>query len=170
MKSTTLTMLAVLLLTGSLAAQSTQLTSEVFSWSGELVALDGTTRVLTVKAPVVYEQAPAEFHRMKAGDRVMLTWSGYDKSADAIREAHAMAGFRASSDRFTFPAEFVSYDGEHRYLTFKTQIPEKSIANLKTLKIGEWITATSPHGASARSNPVVMVRPYVEPVAAVNSN
>ena len=170
MKSTILTMLAVLLLTGSLAAQSTQLTSEVFSWSGELVAFDATTHVLTVKAPVVYEQAPAQFRRMKAGDRMMLTWSGYDKYADAVREAHPMAGLRTASDRFTFPADFVSYDAEHRYVTFKFQVPENSIANLKTLRAGEWITATSPHGASAKSNPVVTVRPYVEAVTAINSN
>jgi hypothetical protein len=163
-------MLAVLLFAGSLVAQSTQLTGEVFSWSGELVALDATVHVLTVKAPVVYEQAPAEFHRMKVGDRMMLTWSGFDKSADAIREAHPMAGFSKSGDRFTFPAEFVSYDTEHRYLTFKVQIPENSVANLKTVKAGEWVTATSPHGPTAKSNPVMMVRPYVEHATAIHSN
>lgn len=168
MKSTILTMLAVLLFTSILTAQSTQLTGEVFSWNGELVALDGTTHVLTVKAPVVYEQAPAEFQRMKAGDRVMLTWSGYDKSADAIREVHPVAN--KSVDRFTFPADFVSYDAEHRYVTFKLQIPESSVANLKALKAGEWVTATSPQGASAKSNPVTMVRPYIEHATAINSN
>jgi hypothetical protein len=170
MKSTIVTMLAVLVLTGSLAAQSAQLTGEVFSWNAELVALDGTTRVLTVKAPVVYEQAPAEFLKMKAGERVMLTWSGYDKSADAIREVHPMAGVNKSNDRFTFPAEFVSYDAEHRHVIFKLQIPENSVASLRMLRPGEWISATSPHGPSAKSTPVTMVRPYVEHLSVIHSN
>ena len=170
MKSTILTMLAVLALTGSVAAQSTQLTGEVFSWNAELVALDATTHVLTVKAPVVYEQAPAEFQKMKIGERVMLTWSGYDKSADAIREVHPLAGLNKSNDRFTFPADFVSYDAGHRYVTFKFQIPDNSVANLKMLKPGEWITATSPHGPSAKSAPVTMVRPYAEHATAAHSN
>ena len=161
MKSTILTMSAVLVLAGSLAAQSPQLTSEVFSWNAELVALDATAHVLTVKAPVVYEQAPVELQRTRSGERVLLTWSGYDKSADAIREVHP-AGISKSNDRFTFVAEFVSYDAQHRHLTFKLQIPESSVAGLKMLKPGEWVTATSPHGLSAKSMPVTMVRPYVE--------
>jgi hypothetical protein len=169
MKSTILTMSAVLVLTGSLFAQSTQLTSEVFSWNGELVALDSNSRVMTVKAPVVGEQTPTAFQRLKAGERVMLTWSGYDKSADAIRDVRSAVDNK-SGERFTFPAEFVSFDAEHRYATFKIQIPENSLGNLKTLKPGEWVTATSPHGALARTTPVTMVRPYVEHASAIHSN
>jgi hypothetical protein len=71
---------------------------------------------------------------------------------------------------FTFPAEFVSFDAAHRYVTFKVQIPQNSLGNLKTLKPGEWVTATSPHGPSAKSNPVVSVRPYVESGSATSSN
>ena len=60
MKNTIITMFGVLVLTSSLVAQSA-LTSEAFSWSGELVALDDTARVLTVKSRVVGEQTDAEF-------------------------------------------------------------------------------------------------------------
>lgn len=169
MKSTVFTVSALLVFAISLAGQSAQLPSEVFSWNAEMVALDGTARVLTVKAPVVYEQAPAELQRTRAGERVMLTWSGYDKSADAIREVHPAATSK-STDRFTFPAEFVSYDAGHRYVTFKVQIPESGVAALKMLKPGEWVTATSPHAVSAKSSPVTVVRPYVEHSAAINSN
>ncbi len=169
MKSTILTMSAVLVLAGSLFAQSTQLTSEVFSWNGELVALDANMRVLTVKAPVVGEQTPAAFQRLKRGESVMLTWSGYDKYADAIRDVRSSL-VNKSDELFTFPAEFASFDAERRYATFKIQIPENSIGNLKTLKPGEWITAMSPHGALAKSTPVTMVRPYVQHPSATNSN
>jgi hypothetical protein len=169
MKSTILTMSAVLLLAGSLFAQSTQLTSEVFSWNGELVALDATSRVMTVKAWVVGEQTPTAFQHLKTGESVMLTWSGYDKYADAIRAVRPSV-VNKSDDRFTFPAKFVAFDSEHQYATFKIKVPENSIGNLKTLKAGEWVTATSPHGASAKSTPVTMVRPYVEHSTAINSN
>jgi hypothetical protein len=169
MKSTILTMSAVLVLAGSLFAQSTQLTSEVFSWNGELVAPDANSRVMTVKAPIVGQQTPAAFQRLKTGERVMLTWSGYDKYADAIRDVRSSSLVNKSDERFTFPAEFASFDAERRYATFK-MVPENSIGNLMTLKPGEWVTATSPHGALAKSTPVTMVRPYVEHTSAINSN
>jgi hypothetical protein len=159
----------VLLLTSSLLAQSTQPTSEAFSWSGELVALDENTRLMTVKSRVVYEQAPAEFGRLKSGERVMLTWSGFDKYADAIREVRS-AGASKTEERFTFPVEFVSFDAGRQYVTFKVQIPETGISNLKSLKPGEWVTATSPHGPSSKSTPVVMVRPYVGSGSTTGSN
>jgi len=162
MKRTVLVLetLGVLLLTGSLLAQSTPPNSETFSWSGELATLDEHARLMTVKARVVGEQAPAEFARVKAGERVMLTWSGYDKYADAIREVRS-AGVNKPEERFTFPVEFVSFNAGSQYVTFKVQIPETGISNLKALKPGEWVTATSPHGPSSKSTPVVMVRPYV---------
>jgi hypothetical protein len=169
MKSTVLTILGVLVLTSSLAAESTQLTSEAFSWNAELVTLDESARAITVKSRVVGEQTPAEFARLKAGERVMLIWSGLDQYADAIREVRP-AGINKSEERFTFPAEFAAFDAARRYLTFKVQIPETSVGNLKSLKAGEWVTATSPHGPSAKSNPVLKVRPYVEQASAPSSN
>jgi hypothetical protein len=99
----------------------------------------------------------------------MLTWSGYDKYADAIREVR-LPGVNKSEERFTFPAEFVSFDAAHRYVTFKVQIPQNSLGNLKALKPGEWVTATSPHGPPAKLNPVASVRPYGESGSATSSN
>jgi hypothetical protein len=168
MKNTVITMFSVLVLTSSLVAQSA-LTGEAFSWSGELVTLDETARLLTVKSRVVGEQTDAEFGRLKSGERVMLTWSGYDRYADAIREVRP-AAVNKFEERFTFPAQFVSFDAPRRYMSFKVQIPQDSIGNLKSLKPGEWVTATSPHGPSAKSNPVVLIRPYVQSGSATNSN
>jgi hypothetical protein len=152
--------LFVFVLTSNLAAQSTQVAGDAFSWHGELAALDESGRTVTVKARVVGEQAPGEFGRLKPGERVMLIWSGYDKYADAIRAVRS-ASVAKSEERFTFPVEFVSFDGARQYATFKVQIPESGIARLKSLKPGEWVTATSPHGASSKSTPVLTIRPYV---------
>jgi hypothetical protein len=162
-------MLSVLVLTSSLFAQSAQPASEAFSWSAELVAVDESAHMITVKARVVGEQPPAEFQRLKAGERVMLTWSGYDKYADAIREVRSVSATK-SDERFTFPADFVSFDSTRQYVTFKVRIPENGVGKLKPLKPGEWVTATSPHGASAKANPVTAIRPYVDSNSSSSNN
>ena len=151
--------LCVLFFTG-LIAQARQLNSKTFTWSAELVALDESSRMLTVKAPVVGEQASADFGRFKAGERMMLRWSGYDTSADAISTAIRPSDLK-TEERFTIPADFVAFDANRRYATFKVQIPENNVASLKTLKPGEWVTATSPHGSSSKTTPIVTIRPYV---------
>ena len=160
--------LCVLALTG-LMAQAGQLNSKTFTWSAELVALDESTRFLTVKAPVVGENAPADFGRFKAGERMMLRWSGFDTSADAISTAVRPADLK-TDERFTFPADFVAYDANRRYATFKVQIPESNVASLDSLKPGEWVTATSPQGASSKTTPIVSIRPYVLTTSTGSSN
>jgi hypothetical protein len=154
--------IGLFLFTASLVAQTRQPTNEEFTWSAELVALDDMTRVVTVKAPTVSESAFAEFGPLKAGERITLKWSGYDKSADSISSAMRSAVVVKAGERFTFPVEFVAADATRRYITFKVQIPEHSIANLKALKPGDWVTATSPQGAAlSKTTPVVTIRPYV---------
>jgi hypothetical protein len=153
-----------------LVGQTTQPATETFEWHGELVALEDNARMLTVKSRVVGEQAPPEFGRLKAGERVVLTWSGFDKYADAINRVVRQANASKSEERFTFPVEFVSFDAQRQYVTFKVQIPENSVANLKTLKPGEWVTAASPHGASSKTTPITMVRPYAASASKLTSN
>jgi len=170
MKSRVCTVFGVLVFAASMFAQSTQPTSEAFSWNAELVALDQNAKVIAVKSPFVGEQATGDLARMKAGARVILTWSGYDKYADAIRDVRPVAAVQRPPERFTFPAEFVSFDAARRYVTFKVQIPDNDAANLKSLKPGEWVTATSPHGVAAKTSPVRTIKPYVEQANAVNSN
>jgi hypothetical protein len=138
-----------------------QLSAESFSWSGELVIVEEASRRVTVKAPVVGDQAPADFGRLKAGERVMLGWSGYDRFADAILRVGRTTDVNKADERFAFPVEFVSFDPSRRYATFKVQIPEANVASVKELKPGEWVTATSPHGTASKTTPVVSIRPYV---------
>ena len=87
-------------------AQSLQPTSETYSWSGELVAFDTNSRTITVKSRVVGDQAPAEMSRFKSGDRIVLTWSGFDTYADAISRAVRYDSAKKWSEPFTFPVEF----------------------------------------------------------------
>jgi hypothetical protein len=147
-----------LVLTSSLVAQSNPPAPESYSWSGELVRVEGTT--LTVKTRVVGEQAIGEFPRLKGGERVLITWSGATDFADAISRV-ALEATSRSEERFTFPVEFVSYDNSTRYVTLKVKIPENGVSALSALKPGEWVTAMSPHGAVSKTTPVTRIRPYV---------
>jgi len=100
-----------------------------------------------------------EAGHFKAGDRVMLGWSGFDKSANAINHVVRYDATKLD-ERFAFPAQFVSFDATQRYLTFKAPIPSESISKVQSLKTGQWITATSPHGKSSETQPIVAIRGY----------
>ena len=144
--------------------QSVQSTSDTYSWSGELVALDQSTRTITVKSMVV-GNALDELGHFKAGDRVVLGWSGFDKYANAINHAVRYDAAKKVDERFTFPAEFVSFDAAQRYLTFKSQIPAESVSKVQSLKTGQWVTATSPHGKASETQPIVAIRGYNDPAS-----
>jgi hypothetical protein len=154
------------------AAQANKATAaDTYSWDAELVAFDAATRMITVKANVVGEQAPAEIAKLKAGEKIMLTWSGVDRYTSGINHAVAYPAAKNSEGRFSVPVEFVSYDAAQKCLTFKTPIPAEGVAKIKNLKPGEWITATSIHGKATEAQPIVSIRPYViEPNEKANSN
>src|SRR5436190_17966322 len=82
--------------------------SETYSWHGELVAVDSTAKTITVRSMVV-GSAVEELGRFKAGDRVMLGWTGFDKYANAVNHAVRYDATKKSDERFAFPAEFVSF-------------------------------------------------------------
>jgi hypothetical protein len=158
-----MTAFVLALTAGQAAAQSTPAKPATeFSWSAELAALDEATRMVTVKARVVGDLAKTGFTSFKANERILLTWSGYDRYADAISRASRYDAAKKHDERFTFPVEYVSWDAGRQYLTFKVLVPADSVAKLKALKPGEWITATSPHGKTSDTQPVVSARPYVE--------
>jgi hypothetical protein len=113
-----------------------------YFWDAELVAFDPGSRWITVKALVVGEQAPAEIAKLKAGEKVTLTWSGVDRYTSGITHA-VPSTVKGSDGRFTLPVEFLSYDMAAKYITFKTQVPSDGVAKIRNLKQGEWVTATS---------------------------
>ena len=141
-------------------AASSDPVAETYTWSAELVALDETHHMLTAKAYVVADQPKAEFKAFKAGDRVLLGWSGFDKFASGINHATHYTTGTAVTEKFSFPVEFVSYDAERNYVTFKTTVPADGMAKIRTLMPGEWITATSTQ-TKPEAQPIVAIRPYV---------
>jgi len=132
---------------------------ETYSWHGELVALDQTAKTITVQSMAV-GSALEELTHFKAGDRVLLSWSGFDKYANAVNHVVRYDATKKLDEPFAFPAEFLSFDAAHRYVTFKAPIPAESISKIQSLKAGQWVTATSPHGESSALNPIVAIRGY----------
>lgn len=141
-------------------AQAVEPTTPTYSWNGELVALDQAARTLTVKSRVV-GQSPERFAAFRAGQRIVLTWSGFDRYGWYIADAAPFDAGPKANEPFALPVEFVSFDPAIQYLTFKTQIPAASLPSLKSLKPGEWVTATSPHRLAGEKEVVTAVRPYV---------
>jgi hypothetical protein len=131
-----------------------------FEWSAELVSLDPAGPSVTLNARVRHDQAAAEFERLKAGERVLLTWSGIDKYSDGIRNVMRYDPTRKTTAGFTFPAEFLAFDASHRIATIKVLIPSADVSRIQSLKPGQWVSATSPHGKDADTRPVSAIRPY----------
>jgi len=159
------TTFCVLTLTAmGVAAQSINPSSPSFSWSGELVSFDPGTRMVTVKARVVGDQARSELPNFKAGDRVVLTWSGYDMYADGILRTMRYDAAKKWNEAFTFPVEFVAYEGSDwtvPYATFKFEVPSASVEAVKFVKPGHWITTTSRHRPTTESEAIMAVNAYV---------
>jgi hypothetical protein len=152
------------------ASKTTVADKDNYFWHAELVNFDPSTRFITVKTMIVGENAPAEIAKLKAGEKITLTWSGADRYTAGISHAVAYSAAK-TSERFSLPVEFVSYDATQKYMTFKTQVPTESVAKIKDLKPGEWVTATSVHGKATEAQPIVSIRPYViQPNESSNSN
>jgi hypothetical protein len=163
--------LSVLAMTANrVGAQSVQPTSQTYSWSGELVSFDATGRMMAVKSRVVGEQALAELPQFKSGDRIVLTWSGFDTHADAISRAVRYDAAKKWNEPFTFPVEFVSYESPRQYVTFKFQVPAASVEAVKSVKPGEWVTATSRHRASNETEAITAVNPYAASASRPSTN
>jgi hypothetical protein len=94
---------------------------------------------------------------------VVLNWSGFDKYASAVNGAAKQEAGRKPEDRFSFPAEFVAFDASRNYVTFKVPVPSEATTRLKSIKPGEWVTATSKHGAASATQPIAAVRGYNDP-------
>jgi hypothetical protein len=143
-----------------LGAQSVQPTSPTYSWSGELVAFDPATRTMTVKSRVVADQARGEMPTFKAGDRIVITWSGFDMYSDGIARAVKYDASKKWSEPFTFPVEFVAYETPREYVTFKLVIPAESVDKIKPLKAGEWVTGIAKHRPASEAEAITTVHAY----------
>jgi hypothetical protein len=136
-------------------------TGDTYTWSGELVGVDAAGQTATIKSRVVGDQALNTLPQFAAGDRIILTWSGYDAFADAIARVARYNGTAKWSAPFTMPVEFVAYEASRQYVTFKIEVPGGSIEPLRSLKAGEWVTVTSRHRPANEAEAITAVHAYV---------
>jgi hypothetical protein len=133
---------------------------ESYLWHGELVSIDAKG-MLTVKARVLSDAA-TEVARFNPGDRVLLTWSGLDIHAGAVRRVTKYEPGQQILDFFALPAELVSRDVQNEHLTFRVQVPQASVGAAKGLKPGEWVSVTTRHRPKGDGDAILAVGGYVK--------
>ena len=134
---------------------------DTFIWHGELVSVDTGTSTFTVKARILSDAAK-EVARFNAGDRVLLTWSGIDRYADAIRHIAKHDTTGKVTETFAFPVELASREVSNDYVTFKFRAPAAAANAVKAVKPGEWVTVTARQRSSGDAQGIVSVEPYVK--------
>jgi hypothetical protein len=130
---------------------------ETYSWSAELVALDEAAHTVTVKAPIVSDEAGA-LRTFKTGEHVTVLWSGLHDRASGIRRV-AREG-TLPGERFAMPVQFVSAEQDGRHVSFKVTVPTDQFTRIKSLSPGDWITASTPVGTTGRMTMVTTIRGY----------
>lgn len=134
---------------------------ETYVWHGEFVSLDAATRALTVRARVIGDAA-ADVARFNAGDRVLLTWSGLDIHAGAVRRVAKYEGGQQILDFFALPVELAAREVQNEQMTFRIRIPESTVGAVKGMKPGTWVTVTTRHRPKADADAIVVVSGYVK--------
>lgn len=128
-----------------------------YTWSAMLVELDPNAETATVRSRIVSHAEIADLSAFSEGDRVTLTWSGFNW-ASGIRGLEP--GADGPFGRFTLPVEFVSTELDGQYVNFKVPVPSGSLAEIESLPSGAWVTATSPHEPAGWDEAVADIRPY----------
>jgi hypothetical protein len=142
----------------STGAQPSQSQSDTYSWSGEFVSVDTTT--MTVKSRIAYPEALLELKQFKAGEQVWIAWSGVHDYSDAVRQVRRSSAGRRIDEDLVMPAELVSPEASNQYIAIRVKVPQSSLAAIKAVKPGEWITVTSRHRPATDTDAVVAVKPY----------
>jgi hypothetical protein len=140
--------------------QSTTSVTDTFIWHAELVSADAGSGTFTVKAHML-QDAAKEVARYNAGDRVLLTWSGVDRYAGAIRQISKYEANQKVIETLAFPVELVSRDVQNDYVTIRFRAPVATAAAVKNVKPGEWVTITV-RQRSSDAQGIVSVEPYVK--------
>ena len=135
--------------------------NDTFIWHGELVSAEAGTGTFTIKARMLSDAAK-EVARYNVGDRVLLTWSGVDRYAGAVRQISKFDASKKITDTFAFPVELVSRDVQNDYATIRFRASATAVDAVKTVKPGEWVTVTMRQRSSGDVQGIVSVEPYVK--------
>ena len=157
---------------GVTAAQSTTQLPQVgdtYIWHGEFVSFDEGTKVLTLKAQVLAE-VEKDVARFKAGERILLTWSGADRYAGAVRRITSHTAAQKVTEPFSLVAELTSPVVQGGLITFKLGAPEAKSDALKGVRSGEWVTVTARQRPVSETQAVAAVERYVKSTQGTSTN
>ena len=149
------------------AAAPAAAAEEIYRWQGELLALDEAAGTVTLAAPVAAPNALEALADPRAGEPIVITWSGVEGQAGGIRAvarddgaelADAVDARTAGSEpaggeeaeEFLLRAAFVAADAEGAGLTFEVALPKKSLGAVRALTRGAPVSVTTarrPHAA-----------------------
>jgi hypothetical protein len=156
---------------GVMAAQSTTQSphqpGDTFIWHGEFVSFDEGTKAVTVKAHVLAE-TEKDVGRFKAGDRVVVTWSGADRYAGSVRRVTGSAAAQKITEPFSLAAELTSPAVQGGLVTLRLRAPEAKTDTLRSVKPGEWVTMTARQSPADESQAIVTIEPYVKSFQGTN--
>ena len=141
------------------SAQS-QPSSDTYTWVGELGSLDTAAMKMTVKTRVASQEAISQLKQFKPDQPVWVVWSGQHDYSEAVRQVRRFEANCKSDEKLVLPAEFVSAEAPNQYITIRVKVPDSSLAAIKPVKPGQWVTVTSRHCPSTDAEAVVSVRPY----------
>jgi len=79
-----------------------------------------------------------------------------------VREFRRPDAHQKITDRLVMQAELVSPHATNQSVTLHVKVPEASLAAIKNVKPGEWVTVTSRQYAATEVGAVVGVKPYSE--------
>lgn len=134
---------------------------ETYLWHGELVSFDPAMRMLTVKTHLL-RQAATDVERLNVGDKVLLTWSGQDIHAGAVRRVAKYDPVQRIVDFFALPAELGSRDVAGDQITVRVRVPDASMGAVKGLKPSEWVTLMARQRPASDAEAVAAVSRYVK--------
>jgi hypothetical protein len=134
---------------------------ETYLWHGELVSFDPASRTLTVKTRLL-RQAATEVERLNVGDRVLLTWSGQDIHAGAVRRVAKYDPAQRIVEFFALPAELGARDVAGDQITVRVRVPEAAVGGVKGLKPSDWVTVMARQRPASDAEAIATVSRYVK--------
>ena len=128
-----------------------------YEWSAKLVSFDRETSTAVVQARVELYADIDGLEEFADGDRLILSWTGRSWAA-GIRglapDPELVPGTLA------LPVEFVSTEGEGRYVNFRIRVPESSVETLAAMEPGTRVTGVSPKTLGSRDAAIGELRHY----------
>ena len=139
------------------AAEASAADTKPYEWSARLVSFDDATNTAVFRASVASHVKIDGIDSFEEGERLILTWSGRSW-ASGVRSLDKDPTL--TPDTLSLPIEFVSSEGNGRYINFRVNVPESAVETISKFDRGMWVTGVSPRMAKDWNNGITSLRHY----------